>query len=553
MNYLFLMLDNLRVSLTSKIETVLNHNLRLCLLFFCIFVVCVRLVPDYGISWDEPAQRDLGQLNYSYITTGNTQLIYSGDRYYGAWYEVLLIAGEKLFQLSDTRNIYFFRHTVNFITFYLGCLMFFCLVQNIWRNKYLSFLGFILLLTSPRHFADGFYNSKDIPFMVLYLSANYSLLLLMQKRSYLRLSVHAILTGLCLSLRLAGIFAVGITLLWQLSNLLLHNSKSSHEAVRTLREIALFILIVAATLYVSWPILWIDPHNLMMALDQMKNYPWPGTTLFLGKFIFASAVPWYYIPVWMGVTTPLLVLASMVGGIWIFIIKHMRLLISYIGKKKLKTSKESLIYKKLWLIGALIMAPYLSAVLLKSTLYDGWRHFFFTYPLLIIFAIFCVQRLWQFKPQRNRMLIRLSLLTLIIANLSTSTFFLIQNHPHQNIYFNILAGNDYQQIKQRFEMDYWGLSSREVLENLLQNMTGHITIATESVPVQFNYQILTSEQQQRISFVDTTQISAADVFIGSYRYHPEPYPCSELLFSSQIGGAALSSAYSAESCHFATQ
>ena len=40
-------------------------------------------------------------------------------------------------------------------------------------------------------------------------------------------------------------------------------------------------------------------------------------------------------------------------------------------------------------------------------------------------------------------------------------------HPYQNVYFNRLAGKDMQMIKQRFDLDYWGLAYREGLAYIL--------------------------------------------------------------------------------------
>ncbi len=40
---------------------------------------------------------------------------------------------------------------------------------------------------------------------------------------------------------------------------------------------------------------------------------------------------------------------------------------------------------------------------------------------------------------------------------------MIKNHPHQYVYFNILAGKNYNK---NFEMDYWGISNTMALESV---------------------------------------------------------------------------------------
>ena len=40
-----------------------------------------------------------------------------------------------------------------------------------------------------------------------------------------------------------------------------------------------------------------------------------------------------------------------------------------------------------------------------------------------------------------------------------------KNHPHQNVYFNFLAGKNFNE---RFEMDYFGVSNKRALEYIVE-------------------------------------------------------------------------------------
>ena len=48
---------------------------------------------------------------------------------------------------------------------------------------------------------------------------------------------------------------------------------------------------------------------------------------------------------------------------------------------------------------------------------------------------------------------------------------MIKDHPHQNVYFNFLAGKN---IQTKFELDYWGLSNKQALEYILKNDSKNI-------------------------------------------------------------------------------
>ncbi len=48
-------------------------------------------------------------------------------------------------------------------------------------------------------------------------------------------------------------------------------------------------------------------------------------------------------------------------------------------------------------------------------------------------------------------------------------FFMIRNHPHQNVYFNELVGG-VNGADGKFDMDYWGLSYKQLYEKLLKQV-----------------------------------------------------------------------------------
>ena len=42
---------------------------------------------------------------------------------------------------------------------------------------------------------------------------------------------------------------------------------------------------------------------------------------------------------------------------------------------------------------------------------------------------------------------------------------MFNNHPHQNVYFNLLAGKNFNE---KFEMDYWGVSNKNLNKRLVE-------------------------------------------------------------------------------------
>src|SRR6185503_14445081 len=93
------------------------------------------------------------------------------------------------------------------------------------------------------------------------------------------------------------------------------------------------------------------------AFRQMGAYPWLGDMLFMGKYIKAMQAPWYYIPVWMGITIPLLYLFFFMCG-FIAIVKGL-----FRGVPFIINRWPDLIFL------FCLFAPVVSILILKSVVY----------------------------------------------------------------------------------------------------------------------------------------------------------------------------------------
>ena len=81
----------------------------------------------------------------------------------------------------------------------------------------------------------------------------------------------------------------------------------------SLRDLWMIVLVFLSCLflfiYVFWPYLWEDPiQRLGGAIANMGRYggqnDYDVEMVYFGDFISARNVPWHYLPVWIGITTP---------------------------------------------------------------------------------------------------------------------------------------------------------------------------------------------------------------------------------------------------------
>jgi hypothetical protein len=112
----------------------------------------------------------------------------------------------------------------------------------------------------------------------------------------------------------------------------------------------------------------------------------------------------------------------------------------------------------------LFFGPILAVILFHSELYDGWRQLYFIYPAFLLLATKGWMVLWSTGPTRHWY--KTSLIVLTTISVMSTAMWMWKAHPMECVYFNRLAGNN---VKARYEMDYWGVGTRKALEYILEH------------------------------------------------------------------------------------
>lgn len=472
------------------------------ILFFVMLTIALISFKSYGISWDENAQRDIGTTSLNYVLGHSDRLLTFFNRDYGVAFELPLVIAEKALKLQDTRAIYEMRHLATHILFLISAVFLFKLIDNIYKNKKLAVAGFLMLVLNPLLYAHSFFNSKDIPFLSVFIICLYLNHKALSNKKYFNFVLLGIASGLLINIRIMGIILPFFSVVFLAINAI--KSKQWHFNLIALGVLALSCL---SALYVTWPFLWINPiGNFMYALHNMSKFRWDGFVLFGGKAMRASQIPWYYAPVWFFITSPLTYIAAGLAGI--------ALLIWNTAKKPIKALHDPIIYANL-MFAACFAAPILSVILLHSVLYDSWRQLFFIYPSFVMLAIFGLS---QIKRQLTKQIVT-GIFAVTFAGLG---IFMIANHPFQQAYFNetlSLRGSEY--IRHNYEMDYWCVAAKQSLEHILKNESSSvINIAFDGCSSYDTVMILKPTDRARIAVTAKDQ---ADYLITSYRGHPQSY------------------------------
>lgn len=482
------------------------------LFFICLLFVGLTNYNQYGISWDEPMQRDMGLLSYDYVTGKSNELFNIQNKYHNATWEFINVLPEKLLNLKEGKQIYYSRHILNFLVFWLGAVFLYRLALLFTSDTWLSLLAVVILFLTPRIYAHGYYNSKDIPLLSFFIISMYYAIRFIQKPGWLNLLLLLLFSGALFGMRILGILVPCLTGVYVFLLIL-----SDRSYLKYLKWVCLYFLLYPIAVYVLVPVLWPDPlFHLREAFAMMSHFPYEDPVLFQGQHIKPVDLPWYYVPVWIGISVPLLWVFLFISATIFSLLMFFYRPLSFIRKQPLTL---------LFLAWAWI--PWLMVLLFHSHIYDEWRHLFFIYPAMILLMIgFLKESISLCKKQRK--LIVFTFLGLFSWQSVVTLAFMIRNNPYQYVYFNPLAGKD---IHLNYDMDYWGLSYRQAWDYLIyQFPVSPLYVQFETPPGEYNLAWFTKEELQKVHLTDYL---SCQYFLTNYRFHPV-YDYTEKIFSIHV-------------------
>jgi len=464
------------------------------ILLLSIFLLSgLAIVWDYGITWDEEYQRDYGFHVFNYVHHDDGELREYQSRYHGPAFQYVLYVAEHFAAPSDPGDVYRLRHVITFLFSVIGTGFFYLLLLQILRRRSWALLGMALLILSPRIFAHSFYNSKDASFMYMFIIATYTMVLMLRDLNWRTVTIHALACAWLVDMRVLGLFVPMFTAFLLLPGFFW----SFKEHLMKLPQLVWYSVLLIVGVVAFWPTLWHAPlWEFLNATIRMSAYPWNEPIRFSGEFLTPNQLPWYYLPWWIIISTPLFHLGLMALGTiaWLFAAKDIRW--------------EHRVAVLLWAV-----LPLWIITSQGATVYDGWRHLYFIWPSFVIVAVagarWLMQRLEVHLPSA---LIWLGL----IAGCGYQVQWIVRNHPFQAVHMNLLAGDD---AGMNYEMDYWGGSYRQALEWLVAyRPEGDLRVCVAHLPGHINQRMLKEKDRQRLQ---QHELYNAEFFISIHRYPSE--------------------------------
>ena len=484
----------------------LKHHVYFGLIALALFAVAgIWVLDDYGLGTDTEAQRGIATRNLDYLL-GKSDLVFSDShhRFYGITFELPLLLLERVLGLEDMRDVHLMRHLVTHLFFLAGGFFCYLLAYRLFENRLLAVVGMLLFLLHPRIYAHSFFNSKDIPFLSLFMICLYLTHRAFGNGNIWRFLLLGIAVGVLINLRVMGsaLFFSAVAM----CVMDMFHASSTSERRRVLSLTGVFMVSCLVTLYAVSPYLWSDPVEGMIEwFVTLSQHPINVYHLFRGDVIVSADVnPPEYVPVWMSITTPPVVLALGVAGVLIVFLRGLMSPRDVLANTRLRFG---------FLLIGCFMVPIVVSIALSSNVYNDWRQMYFLYAPLCLLAVFGLHQLISMLSSTR---LKSGLYGAFGIGLAVAVASMFSIHPHQYLYFSFMVDRTTpEHLRTQYDMDYWHISLREAYQYLLARDPLTSIRARTSLPGEevFNWEILAKMDRERLIL----QGEYYDFYITSYK------------------------------------
>ena len=411
-------------------------------LTFLLFAIIT--ISHYGVDWDSLENFDTGEINLHFFETfDNKYLQYDTTNplngqllnpEYSLKQPASYLPVANIFA-ALTKQVFhdnlgwldkFSAYHLSIVLFatmllfllYLFSLKYFDLMTAVISTASLalfpSFVGFSHILV------------KDIPLAFFFFLSIFSLLRAYETQRTTWIIIAAVIFGLSINVKINALFIPLLLIAW----LIVANKNVGCLKTFLNKKWLLLPGMTLATIYASWPFLWLHPitHFRAMLRHFLRDIPLQRIEVSYFGTIFTSGVnvPWHYAPGCLGISTPLVILAFAVVGFFLM-------------------AKDTIASKNK--ISPLVLIWFIVVVgkfMFTNVTYSGIRLFLEAVPALCIMAgygaTYIYMRAFHFMGSLQAVYKHALLSLVLIALYLPILIANIQIHPYQFCYYNELVG-----------------------------------------------------------------------------------------------------------------
>ena len=472
-----------------------HSRLAVCLAFVLAAVLGLFLVDGCGIGVDEATERRTLDVNiraYAELLHGEEspealaisehRISEWRDRDYGQakFYPVWPVM-HTLEQQGNARSMENVYHYYMYLVFLLGLFALYSIVRRLTGSRAFGMIGAGLLFVNPRFFAESFYNNKDLMLISMCLIVFWQGLRFLQENDWLSCVGFGLAGAVATNSRILGLAAFGLV---GIAYLVVRIARgwTKRDFWRGFAAVLSLLVFFVAMTPACWGGFFEYWKYLIVGTANFDAARWNGWFLYRGAVYnpVENPIPWHYIPWLMIITTPLLILA--LAALW-----PVLLVLRNRGEKRRWLAADTVFCLAL---AVFCIAPLCYAMAARPNLYNSWRHLYFIYIPVVIFAAISLFWLWQSRKKW----LRGALAAVLALHFVFYAGFIALNHPHEFAYFNVLAG---PHPEERYDADYWNIAQYTVMNEMLARDPAFSAVGRGGTGISWNWYMIRETMPER--------------------------------------------------------
>lgn len=465
------------------------------------------VIDDYGVMMDEEIQRRNVAATMGYVTgqgfigfafPASISLEEVIERIpdlalYGSAFEAPLFLAGKILGVEDERGVHLSRHSLTHLFFLCGGFFAYLLAYRLSGNRVIGLAALALFLLHPRLYAHAFFNSKDSPFLVMFIISLYLAHRAFRRDTLPTFALVGVGVGILVNLRLMGILLVAAILGMRALDLAL--AQGGRERKRVAATTGAFALASGLTVYALLPYLWGDPiRGALTWWTTLANHPFVQYELFRGTVYRSVDFPAGYLATWFFITSPPFALLLGAVGIAGALAR---------GAGSLGAALRNTRLRFTLLLAGCVAAPALGVVLFDFSLHNGWRHMHFLWgPFALLAALGLGSMISALRRAPG---LRAAVYGAAAAGVAATLVSMASIHPNQQVSFNFLVDRAApEHLRTQYRMDFLGHPVRQAFEWILAERPSSSVGASLAAPYALhlfeeNASILPNAERDRIS------------------------------------------------------
>lgn len=413
---------------------------------------------DYAITNDEWIQHRYGELIVAYYNSGlSDRSVFALDNLYlyGGLFDILAVLLRHVTALDP----FDLRHLMCAMIGVAGSGAAMATGRMI-SGPRAGFVSGVALAACGSWYGTMFHHTKDVPLAAAMAGAVYFLTRAardLPRRRLAHVVGFGLMTGAALGIKVLGLLLLvylGIAVVLNIpAPIVRAPPQAGRFVVRSLARFIPGLLIAYAVMLVAWPWSALAPLNPLRALFAFAEFHYGIRTVLAGEVYRMATVPRLYVPIYLVIKTPLLMLA---GAALAMVMAAAPILAP--GTMHGRRRRETI------MIAITGLFPLLCQVVARGPAFCGLRHFLFVLPPLAVLAGIGLDA-GVARLARWHGLLGPAAVAAIVAAFSWNAIALFRLHPYEYLAYNSLVGG-FKGASRRYATDYWFTMMPEAVDKL---------------------------------------------------------------------------------------